>query len=84
MSRVSAIWKLFSRDDANGDKSTCNTCGKSYKSKGGTTSSLINHLKSVHHVEYEQCLDTKVKSNPEKKWAAEPFMKQKKLEDCIP
>ena len=90
MSRVSAIWKLFTRDDGNPDRSSCNTCGRSYGSKGGTTSSLINHLKSCHPDAYEQyCDETKVKANPTKKRpaaaaATNPFLKQKRLEDCIP
>ena len=90
MSNVSAIWKLFTRVNDNSEKATCNTCDKTYTAKGGTTSSLINHLKSAHKEFYEQYQnDTKSKAKPSKKRPGEildnsPFMKQKKLEDCIP
>ena len=83
----SSIWKLFTTGSENSDKSTCS---KTYGSKGGTTSSLINHLRSCHQDEYEQyCDETKVKSNPAKKIhadfvATDPFLKQRKIEDCIP
>ena len=90
MSTISAIWKLFTRVNDNSEKATCNTCDKTYTAKGGTTSSLINHLKSAHKDLYEQYQnDTKAKAKPSKKRPGDnlensPFMKQKKLEDCIP
>ena len=85
----SAVWKLFSRVEKASEKATCKTCGKEYVCKGGTTSNLINHLKSKHKELFEQYLDeTKAKATPAKKRPAEesiqPKMKQRKLHDCIP
>ena len=48
----SAVW----RDKAS-ERATCNTCGKEYVCKGGTTSNLINHLKSKHKELHEQYLE---------------------------
>ena len=85
----SAVWKLFSRVEKTSEKATCKTCGKEYVCKEGTTSDLINHLKSKHKELFEQYLDeTKAKATPAKKRPAEesiqPKMKQRKLHDCIP
>ena len=90
MSNISAIWKLFTRLNDNSEKASCNNCNKTYTAKGGTTSSLINHLKAAHNELYEQYqLETKAKSKASNKRPAEsmansPFMKQQKIEDCIP
>lgn len=85
----SAVWKLFSRVDKASEKASCNSCGKEYVCKGGTTSNLINHLKSKHKELFEQYLEeTKAKATPAKRRPAdEPIqakMKQRKLHDCIP
>ena len=85
----SAVWKLFSRRDKASERATCNTCGKEYVCKGGTTSNLINHLKSKHKELHEQYLEeTTAKSTTAGKRHAEdnlhPKMKQRKLVDCIP
>ena len=85
MSTISAIWKLFTRVNDNSEKATCNTCDKTYTAKGGTTSSLINHLKSAHKDLYEQYHnDTKAKAKPSKNRPGDipensTFMKQKKF-----
>ena len=85
----SAVWKLFSRLEKPSENATCKICGKEYVCKEGTTSDLINHLKSKHKELFEQYLDeTKAKATPAKKRPAEesiqPKMKQRKLHDCIP
>ena len=63
--------------------------GKVCVCKGGTTSNLINHLKSKHKELHEQYLEeTSAKSTSAGKRHAEdnlhPKMKQRKLVDCIP
>ena len=78
------IYKFFTMNPNKEGQATCNTCSKSYTCTGGTTTSLINHLKGQHKtsfIEYE-----KVK-NPNAKRPGEdlnPKAKQAKLEDCIP
>ena len=81
-------------------KATCNTCLRKLSVPGGTTSSLVNHLKSRHTEKYQEILGanaaSKAKANPvwnpfktaEKRPASEPGgsrpPKQVRLEDCIP
>ena len=53
MSRA-LVWNYYS-DEKEG-KAKCNTCEKNISCKGGTTSSLINHLKQHNDIfkEYEE------------------------------
>ena len=85
----SAVWKLFSSVDKASEKASCNSCGKEHVCKGGTTSNLINHLKSKHKELFEQYLEeTKAKATPARRRPADEQiqakMKQRKLHDCIP
>lgn len=48
----SEIWTYFKPDENDRDKSQCKICGKTYSRKGRTTSSLKNHLKSMHSEEF--------------------------------
>lgn len=42
----SSVWNWFSK--VNRNESTCNTCGKTYKTKAGGTSSLLRHMTNQH------------------------------------
>ena len=78
------IYKFFTTNPNKEGQATCNTCSKSYTCTGGTTTSLINHLKGQHKtsfIEYEKL------KNPNAKRPGEdlnPKAKHAKLEDCIP
>lgn len=47
MSQRSEVWKHFERI-RNSDEAKCLLCKKVLKSKGGSTSSLLNHLRNKH------------------------------------
>ena len=86
---MSAIWTLFTKVNENNDKANCNTCKKDYTCKGGTTSSLINHLQTKHKEQHKLYMENtkgrvtnKRPADPEKN-SKEPNIKQKKLEDCF-
>ena len=67
MAARSAIWKYFTTFDGNPDKAKCNTCQQEYSCKSGTTSSLINHLKSKHKElldKYEDITKKRTASSP--------------------
>lgn len=79
----SGVWKHFTILENQPDSALCKSCGKSYTCKGGTTSSLWNHLR-VSHKEVMKDLEDKVSR---KRSAEEPSSKpakQMKLTDCIP
>ncbi|KAL0803192.1 hypothetical protein ABMA28_017346 [Loxostege sticticalis] len=44
----SNVWDYFEPNKEDQDKANCKICNKSYSRKGRTTSSLKNHLKSMH------------------------------------
>ncbi|KAM3964034.1 zinc finger BED domain-containing protein 4-like [Aphomia sociella] len=48
----SDIWNYFKPNEHNQDKADCKICNKTYSRKGRTTSSLKNHLKSMHSEEF--------------------------------
>ncbi|XP_072929650.1 zinc finger BED domain-containing protein 4-like [Epargyreus clarus] len=48
----SNIWTYFTIDKNDPEKSECKICNKSYSRKGRTTTSLKNHLKSIHPEEF--------------------------------
>lgn len=48
----SGIWYYFEPNKDDHDKADCKICNKSYSRKGRTTSSLKNHLKSMHPEEF--------------------------------
>ena len=84
MSTRSAIWSYFTASESNSDKARCNTCQQDYSCKSGTTSSLINHLKSKHKDVHE-----KYEANAKKRPVASPgpgqsSSKQPKIQSCIP
>ena len=84
MSVRSAIWNFFVEKEENSDKATCNTCEHIYSCKNGTTSSLINHLKSKLKDQYQRFLDGKNKRPTSSPASNPPRAKQAKLEECFP
>lgn len=64
--KSSLIWNYFTVVCA--DKAKCKFCEKIYSRKGGTTTSLKCHLKSVHATEYEEI----IKLETEKKKSVQP------------
>lgn len=48
----SNVWDYFEPNKEDQDKANCKICNKSYSRKGRTTSSLKNHLKSMHSEEF--------------------------------
>ena len=84
MSARSAIWNYFTESENNPDKATCNSCKNVYSCKGGTTSSLINHLCSKHKDIHDTFLKGKKRPSVDVQPSVEPRTKQAKLEDCIP
>lgn len=52
--KTSVVWNYFNEVNANTAK--CKLCEKTYSRKGGTTTSLKGHLKSMHVTEYEECI----------------------------
>ncbi|KAF2904426.1 hypothetical protein ILUMI_01751 [Ignelater luminosus] len=48
----SAIWTYFKPDENDQSKAHCKICNKTYSRKGRTTTSLKNHLKSMHPEEF--------------------------------
>ena len=85
MSTRSAIWNFFKEKEDNSDRATCTRCENDYSCKSGTTSSLINHLKSKHKDIHERYL-TNSKKRPATASPSphQPRTKQSKLEECIP
>ncbi|KAF9800697.1 hypothetical protein SFRURICE_015351, partial [Spodoptera frugiperda] len=60
----SNVWDYFEPNKEDQDKADCKICNKSYSRKGRTTSSLKNHLKSMHSEEFstfENIMAQKVK-----------------------
>uniref|UniRef100_A0A0L8GLA9 BED-type domain-containing protein n=1 Tax=Octopus bimaculoides TaxID=37653 RepID=A0A0L8GLA9_OCTBM len=50
--RKSTVWNFFDRK--NKDEAQCNKCDKIMKSSGGSTTSLILHLKKIHQIDINQ------------------------------
>ncbi|KAL1426820.1 hypothetical protein MTO96_017962 [Rhipicephalus appendiculatus] len=62
----SLIWKFF--DKATPCSAICKKCGSTLKTPSSTTSPLINHLRSKHHMQYlELQQSSKEKSKPREK-----------------
>lgn len=61
---TSAIWNYFVNINTN--SAQCKLCDKVYSRKGGTTTSLKGHLKSLHPKEYEDFTkaDSEKKESP--------------------
>jgi len=86
----SLVWQHFTRAQLSDERATCNLCKKSYTCKGGTTSSLINHMKASHK-EIHQKMEEEKKSKKigqkrpveETSKAGEPKAKQLKLNECM-
>ena len=46
------IYKFFTPNPDKEGQAICNTCNKPYSCPGGTTTSLLNHLKGQHKTTY--------------------------------
>ena len=86
MAAKSAIWKYFTAVDENPDKAKCNTCQQEYSCKGGTTSSLINHLRSKHKELLDKYEETTKKRNASSPGPSQTkgHAKQPKLDFFVP
>ena len=84
MATRSAIWNFFTPNEENPDKSKCNTCQLEYSSKSGTTSSLINHLRSKHKDLFEKYEDVSKKRHGTTPRPSTSQSKQPKLDFFLP
>jgi hypothetical protein len=85
MATRSAIWNYFTVNESNSDRGRCNTCHQEYSCKSGTTSSLINHLKSKHKDVLEKYEASNTKKRPVAQSApGQSSSKQPKIESFIP
>lgn len=82
----SAVWKYF--ELVSKDVAKCKLCNKNYSRKGRGTTSLKNHLKSIHSSQYKEVIDADLSAK--KKEAASrnsptPLqkMKQVTIESCL-
>ena len=82
MSGKSSIWDFFAVTE-NPDKATCNSCDQDYSCKNGTTSCLINHLKSKHKDVHQRFIDSSRK-RPVPSPSPGQKSKQPRIEDCLP
>jgi hypothetical protein len=84
--QLNPIYKFFTPNPNNKDQATCNTCTKKYTCTGGTTTSLINHLKTQHKETFKDYEKLKSPNANAKRSGEElkPKAKQAKLEDCVP
>ena len=64
--KSSTVWNYFI--EVSSDSAKRKLCMKTYSRKGGTTTSLKGHLKSVHTTEYEEL----IKLETEKKNIVQP------------
>ena len=60
---ITKVWKYFHKDEQNKDKVLCDVCEAKLSSKGGTTTPLINHLKT-HKKEYSEYESLQAQANP--------------------
>lgn len=76
--RKSTVYKFFVW--INKDEVQCMKCEKTMKSSGGSTTSLILHLKKIHQIEINQDAN----QNPEKMTRTiEDFLTKKSMEEEI-
>ena len=77
----SSIWNYYG--DVKKDKAACKTCEVQISCKGGTTSSLINHLKQ-HKEVHEEYLKVKNKRAAKSAPNGQPPSKQSRLDQFVP
>ena len=53
----SLVWNYFTR--VNPELASCNTCKREIKTKGGNTTAMSSHLKSIHFFEHQQLQERK-------------------------
>ncbi|KAL7641165.1 UNVERIFIED_CONTAM: hypothetical protein RMT77_008303 [Armadillidium vulgare] len=55
MAKCSFLWKVFT-EELN-DSAKCSICKETYSRKGWGTSSLKNHLKSMHKAQFTEAMN---------------------------
>ncbi|XP_017471867.1 PREDICTED: uncharacterized protein LOC108363111 [Rhagoletis zephyria] len=77
----SGVWSYFKLDEHDREKSKCNICNKIYSRKGRTTSSLRNHLKSMHPELFSlvECDDNEIQLQKKKMNQIKMTLRCKKL-----
>jgi len=62
----SVVWNWFGFKISDIDQQTipCKLCRRVVAAKGGNTSNLFNHLKTMYVREYEECTQMRVTDNP--------------------
>ena len=78
------IYKFFTPNPDKEGQAICNTCNKPYSCLGGTTTSLLNHLKGQHKTTYIEYGKLKSPNTKRPGEDIKPKAKQAKLEDCVP
>ncbi|KAL7646695.1 UNVERIFIED_CONTAM: hypothetical protein RMT77_001948 [Armadillidium vulgare] len=73
MAKCSFVWKFFT-EEVN-DSAKCSICKKTYSRKGRGTSSLKNHLKSMHKAQFTEAMNEELQQKKEK---AERLEREKK------
>lgn len=77
-SRTSCAWTYFTRESD--DQARCLLCNKLYSRKGRSTTSLKNHLKSMHSDKYKELVSAKSKKLSEKDQSKNDETPMKKIE----
>ncbi|KAL7641647.1 UNVERIFIED_CONTAM: hypothetical protein RMT77_007520 [Armadillidium vulgare] len=77
MAKCSFVWKFFT-EEVN-DSAKCSICKKTYSRKGRGTSSLKNHLKSMHKAQFTEAMNEELQQKKEK---AERLEREKKSASC--
>lgn len=75
---MSAVWKHFTKDNEK-KQVTCKKCPKVYKNIGSTTSSLLYHLRKVHHITIEVTDDEPTSSKSSETGPIAKYMKKGNL-----
>ena len=83
MGRQSKVWKYFNKDQQNKDKVKCTICEAKLASKGGTTTPLINHLKT-HKKEFTEYESLQAQDNPKQGATAKSSFSQPSINTFMP
>ena len=83
MGRQSKVWKYFHKDEQNKDKVICDVCEAKLSSKGGTTTPLINHLKT-HKKEFTEYESLQAQDNPKQGATAKSSFSQPSINTFMP
>lgn len=73
-SKKSLVWKYYQQQNV--DMVVCLICKRNYSRKGRGTSSLWNHLKSLHRKQFEELAEEQAKHLKEKDIENAPLQKE--------